>query len=253
MPHEFIYGVQPVLQVLLAKRRKVFQLFFHRTHLKDELKQILNLVHQENIRFEEVDKHQLSQLAESPHHQGVVLKVENYSYTLFDDLIEDLKVQGKGEEGRLVLILDQVQDPQNLGAILRTAHCAGVGGVILPDKGSAGVTPAVMKASAGGAEQIKVALVRNLSVAIDVLQQLKFWVYGCEAGEGSSFWEQNFQGRVALLLGSEGIGVRSLLKKKCDFLISVPLLGSISSLNVSVTTGILLYEVLRQRKNLKIS
>jgi len=151
-----------------------------------------------------------------------------------------------------VLILDQIQDPQNLGAILRTALCAGVDGVILPDKGSALVNPTVMKASAGGAESVSVVLVSNLINSLGALKKAGYWIFGAEGGSSIPLWKADFQRNLALILGNEGLGIRNSIKKQCDFLISIPVLGTISALNVSVSTGILLYEVLRQRKNLKM-
>jgi 23S rRNA (guanosine2251-2'-O)-methyltransferase len=245
MEHEFIYGIQPVLQVLLAKRRRLIRLFLHRTHLTPELTRIIELAKRENIKCEEVDKNRISQISQSTYHQGVVLETESYPYIQFEDLLKPLRAKSKGG---LVLILDQIQDPQNLGAILRTAQCAGVEGVILPERGSALVNATVLKASAGGAEPLSISLVKNLARAIDELKKIPFWIYGGEAGDRPLYYDQDFRGNTAIVLGSEGKGIRKLIGEKCDFLISIPLQGTISSLNVSVAAGILLFEVLRQRK-----
>lgn len=248
MTYEFVYGVQPVLQVLLAKRRKSLSFFFHRSQLNPDLKKIFHLVEKEGIPIEEVTKEKLSHIAQSVQHQGVVLKAEPYSYTSFEHLIDNIKK--KSGEGFL-LILDQIQDPQNLGAILRTAQCSGVDGVILPERGSALATPTVSKVSAGAAEWVPVCLVKNLARTMDELKEIPFWLYGSEAGEHPPYWEKDYRGNVALVMGSEGSGLRNLVRNKCDFLISIPLLGTIPALNVSVAAGILLFEVLRQRKNSK--
>jgi len=247
MAYEFIYGIQPVLQVLVEKRRRPLKLLLHRSQKTPDLKRLLHLARQDGVLIEEVDKHRLSQTAKTTQHQGVALQTQEYGYKAFDHLISLLKQKTQG----IVLVLDQIQDPQNLGAILRTAHCAGVDGVILPEKGSALVNPTVLKASAGAAEAVSVTLVSNLAGALGELKKIGFWVVGTEAGASKTFWDVDFRGRVALILGNEGVGVRNLIKKRCDFLISLPLLGTIPALNVSVTAGILLYEVLRQRKNLK--
>ena len=247
MAYQFIYGISPVLQVLLEKRRKPLKILIHRSQKTADLKKILHLARKEGVPVDEVDKHQLSQTTQTTQHQGIALQVDEYCYGDFEVL---LRLLSKKSEG-LVLVLDQIQDPQNLGAILRSAVCAGVDAAILPEKGSALVTPAVLKASAGAAEAILVAPVVNLVRALSELKKLGFKVVGTEAGAPLAFWEADLGGKVALVLGSEGMGVRNVIKKQCDFLISIPLLGTISALNVSVTAGILLYEVLRQRKNLK--
>jgi len=248
MAFEFVYGVQPVLQVLTEKRRKAQKILLHRTHLSPDLKRVLHIARKENVPIEEIDKHQLSQATQTTQHQGIAVKTEEYSYDTFDLLMHRLKQKKQG----LVLVLDQIQDPQNLGAILRTALCAGADAVILPEKGSAQVTPAVMKASAGGAESVSVVLVPNLVPALGALKKAGYWIFGAEASTSLTLWEADLQRNLGLVMGSEGVGIRNSIKKQCDFLISIPVLGTISALNVSVSTGILLYEVLRQRKNLKM-
>jgi 23S rRNA (guanosine2251-2'-O)-methyltransferase len=245
MPHEFVYGIQPVLHVLLAKRRRPVRLFLGRSHLTGDVRKILKLAEEAGLSSKETDKHQLFQISNSTHHQGVVLETEPYSYVLFEKMMTAF--QGMAGE-RLVLVLDQIQDPQNLGAILRTAHCAGVDGVILPERGGALVTPSVLKTSAGGAEYLTISLAKNISRALKELKKFNFWVYGAEAGDNPPYFKQDFKGNSALILGSEGEGMRDLIRKNCDFLISIPLLGRISSLNVSVAAGILLFEMLKQRK-----
>jgi 23S rRNA (guanosine2251-2'-O)-methyltransferase len=246
MAFEFVYGVQPVLQVLTEKRRKSQKILLHRTHLSPELKKVLHIARKEGIPIEEVDKHQLSQSTQTTQHQGIAIKTEEYSYDTFDLLMHRLKQKTSG----LVLVLDQIQDPQNLGAILRTALCAGVDGVLLPEKGSALVSPSVMKASAGGAESVPVVLVPNLVNALLALKKAGYWIFGAEGASSTSLWKADLQRNLALVLGNEGLGIRNSVKKQCDFLISIPVLGTISALNVSVSTSIPLF--IQDRKNLKM-
>lgn len=242
MDYEYVYGVQPVLQVLSVQKRKAIRLFIHRSDFSPDLKKILQLAQNQKIPFEEKDKFALSQMVDSPQHQGVALKTEKFSYHPFENLLYELSK----EESGVLLALDQIQDPQNLGAILRTAACANVKGVILPEKGSALVTPSVLKVSAGAAESIPISVVTNLARSLDQLKEIPMWIYGAEAESDLCYYKQDYPAKTVLVLGSEGFGLRSLIKKKCDFLISIPLAGNISSLNVSVATGILCFEILRQ-------
>lgn len=239
MDYEFVYGIQPVLQLLLAKKRRAIKLLIHRSHLSPEFKQILNIAQQEKIPIEEKSKDELFKISNSVQHQGVVLKTEEFFYTSFETILSDLSTA----TGGLILVLDQIQDPQNLGAILRTAACANVKGVILPERGSALITPTVLKASAGAAESIPVSLVTNLARTLDQLKEIPVWIYGADAESSLIYSEQDYPKKTALVLGSEGSGLRNLIQKKCDFLISIPLSGNITSLNVSVAAGILMFEI----------
>ncbi len=246
MAVEYLYGIQPILQALQTRRREFFELWVHRTHASPELRQILHLAQTFRLPVLEKDKHLLSQACDSPQHQGVVLKASPFVYTEFESLLE----KSRSTSSSLLLLLDQVQDPQNLGAILRTAYSAGVEGVVLPERGSALVSPAVLKTSAGAAEHLPVAIVKNLARAMEEVKETGFWTYGAEAGGHPFYFQQDLKGKVAVVMGSEGFGLRELIRKKCDFLISIPMRDAkISSLNVSVATGILLYEVVRQRKS----
>jgi len=244
MAREFVYGIQPVLQVLESRKRPAFKLYLHRIHLSKEMKQLIRSAERSRISIQETDRQKLFTLSKTTHNQGVVLETEGYPYGEFQEILNN----SKQLDHSLVLVLDQVQDPQNLGAILRSAHCAGVQGVILPEKGSAGVTTTVLKASAGAAEHLFVCRVKNLSKALKDLKEASYWIYGGEAGENPPYFDQRFHEKTVIVLGGEGGGMSNLVRKNCDFLISIPLLGKISSLNVSVAAGILLFEVLRQRK-----
>ena len=172
------------------------------------------------------------------------MKTEPFSYSSFEKLLSDLSTSQEA----IVLALDQIQDPQNLGAILRTAACANVTGVLLPERGSAMITPTVLKASAGAAEWMSIYPVTNLARSLEELKKIPMWIYGADAMTPSTYSDQEYPSKIVLALGSEGAGIRNLIQKKCDFLISIPLFGKISSLNVSVAAGILMFEIRRQKR-----
>lgn len=245
MQMEWIYGVQPVLQVLSAGRRKATELRIHRSQRGKEVEEILCLASEKKIPVRQVDQISIPGLSADFLHQGIVLQTESYPYLAVEKLYSLIDKQ----DSVLILLLDQIQDPQNLGAILRTAQCAGVHGVIIPERGGALVNPTVLKTSAGAAEWLSIYLVKNMARTIEELKEKSVWIYGAEGGESSQYDRETYPPRTALVLGSEGKGLRSLTRQKCDVLISIPLQGNITSLNVSVATGILLYEVGRQWRN----
>lgn len=194
------------------------------------------------VRFE--TREQLDRLAADERHQGVVALVAAQGYVMLEELLE--KVKGRGEAGLLVA-LDGIEDPRNLGAIIRTAHCAGAHGVILPERRAAHLTEAVARASAGATEHLAVARVTNLARALEELKAAGFWIVGLEERAPTRFDGVDYRPACAVVLGSEGKGLHELVRKKCDFLVSIPTFGKITSLNVSVAAGIVLYEVVRQR------
>ncbi len=182
---------------------------------------------------------ELERLCGSGDHQGFVAEVEPYPYV---DPAEVL-----APENALVVALDQVQDPQNVGAICRSAEGAGASGVVIPEHGGALVTPAVCRASAGAVEHLAVARVRNLADFLSMAKREGAWVYGAEAGADKPYWEPDYGGRVVIVLGSEGRGLRPRVRDSCDALVGLPLEGMIGSLNVGATAAVLLYEIVRQR------
>jgi 23S rRNA (guanosine2251-2'-O)-methyltransferase len=183
----------------------------------------------------------VERLAPGRVHQGVVGLCREYRYRDLEDLIAH---RMPNAPHALVVLLDSVTDPQNLGSIIRTAHCCGANGVVIPADRAAAVTPAVVKASAGAIQHLPVARVVNLGRAIDTLKEQGFWIYGAEAGAALDMRGPDYAGPVGLVMGSEGQGLRPLIRKKCDFLISIPMRGQVASLNVSVATGVILYEIL---------
>ena len=195
-----------------------------------------------NVRVQFVDRQVLDKESESRRHQGVIAFTTDYEY--FD--LEEIIAEKKSEKGGFIVLCDGIEDVHNLGSILRVAECAGADGVVIPKTGSASVTEAVIRISAGAAEHMKVAKVGNLNHAVETLQNNGYWVYALEAG-GEDIYAEDFSGNVALIVGGEDSGVKRLTKEKCDKVLSIPLQGNVNSLNASVALGIATYEVVRKR------
>jgi len=199
-----------------------------------------------NIQCRFVTKERLDEMSETGAHQGVIAAVSAYEYAEVEDMLR--AAEEKGEEPFLIL-LDGVEDPHNLGAILRTANLAGAHGVIIPKDRAVGLTAAAAKTSAGAVNYTPVARVTNLSRTIRELKEKGLW-FVCADMDGEIMYRQNLKGPIGLVMGSEGSGVSRLVREQCDFVTAIPMQGDIDSLNVSVATGILAFEILRQRKNL---
>jgi 23S rRNA (guanosine2251-2'-O)-methyltransferase len=186
----------------------------------------------------------LERLAGNSHHQGLVLRVAPFDYTDLDDFL----AARAGEDAPLfLLMLDAIQDPQNLGALIRSAACAGAQGVIIPKDRACGVTPVVEKASAGAVETVPVIQVTNLVQALERLKQAGCWAFGLDGGADKSIYQADLRGGLVLVVGGEGEGLRPLVRKQCDVLLAIPQYGGVSSLNASVAGGIVLFEAARQR------
>lgn len=190
-----------------------------------------------------VKKERLDQMSETGKHQGVIAYAAAYDYASVDDILE--KAEQKGE-APFIIILDDIEDPHNLGAIIRTANLAGAHGVIIPKHRAAGLTATVVKASAGAINYTPVAKVTNISKTIDELKNKGLWFVCADMG-GTTMYDLDLRGPIGLVIGNEGKGVSRLVKEKCDFVASVPMFGDIDSLNASVATGVLAYEIVRQR------
>ena len=190
-----------------------------------------------------VKKERLDQMSETGKHQGVIGYLAAYEYASVDDILE--KAEQKGE-APFIIILDDIEDPHNLGAIIRTANLAGAHGVIIPKHRAAGLTATVVKASAGAINYTPVAKVTNISKTIDELKDKGLWFVCADMG-GTTMYDLDLRGPIGLVIGNEGKGVSRLVKEKCDFVASVPMFGDIDSLNASVATGVLAYEIVRQR------
>ena len=190
-------------------------------------------------------------MAKTVKHQGVVAIVAAQGAVSLDDLLDRLKTRADPSWPPLLVILDEVEDPHNLGAVIRTAEAAGAHGVIIPERRAAGLTPAVAKTSAGALSHLPVARVGNLGQAMARIKEAGIWVMGLEVHAKMSYWEADWKTPVALVAGAEGKGLRPLVKERCDQLISLPMRGRMDSLNVSVAVGIVLYEIIRQRARLE--
>lgn len=239
-----IFGINPVLEALRAGRPIQRLLVAEQRKRDRELTGILALARDVGIEVRTVSREALSREVGTPSHQGVVAVVAAWKYVALEKVLGFPAAKGQVP---LFVVLDGVEDPRNLGAVLRTAETAGVHGVIIPERRAAGLTEAVAKAAAGALEYVPVVKVVNIVNTLEELKKKGIWVFGAEAGKGTVYWKADFTGPAALVLGGEDRGVRRLVRERCDYLVSLPLYGRIPSLNVSVAAGILLYEVLRQR------
>ena len=239
---EIIYGLNPVMEALRGSRQ-VHELFIAGSSSDKRVEKLLKLAAERRIPVRQREKADLKRLCGTDHHQGVALRLEPFPYADLGDVLENLKGTADG----LILVLDSVQDPHNLGALIRSAACAGAHAVVIPKDRAAGVTAAAEKASAGAAGTVPVAQVTNISQALDELKQAGFWIYGADGAARRTVYQQDLTGPVALVIGGEGEGIRPLVRKGCDELVSIPLQGGVNSLNASVAGGILLFEAVRQR------
>jgi len=238
----YIYGLIPVLEALRAKRRRIEEIILAEGNRLARLEELLTLARKVNIPVRHYKRHYLDNLANGANHQGVIATASDAKFT---DLVDVLV---PSHEKPLYVLLDSVEDPHNLGAIIRTAECAGAKAVIIPEHHSVGLTETVSKSSAGAIEYLPIVQVTNLVQTIDELKERNIWVIGVEAEGKTNYTGWDFQVATAVVLGSEGKGIRRLVKEHCDSLVSIPLLGKVTSLNVSVAAAIVLYEAVRQRQ-----
>lgn len=242
---EIVYGINPVLEVMRARRRRCHELFISSGRAKLDTDEILDEAHRQGIKIRVLSKEDIGQIANSDAHQGVAARCEPYPLATVEDVLEF--ASNSHEEG-LLLLLDGITDPQNFGALIRTACLLGVHGVIAPKDKSCPVSGAVVKASAGATEYARIVYVTNLVRALSLLKEKKYWIIGADGGASSAIYEAKFEGdNVALVLGSEGKGMRRLVRESCDFLYKIPMVGKISSFNVSVAGAIFMWEVARSR------
>ena len=239
-----IAGRNPVLEALKSGR-EIDKIFIKKGQPDGSLRPLVKKARDRGIIISEVDKKKLDELSGGENHQGVVAFVSEIKYKTIDDILKTAEDRG---ESPFVIILDRITDPHNIGAIIRTAECAGAHGVIIPKRASAPINEIVAKTSAGAVEYANICKVTNLASAIDTLKEKGLWITGADMN-GESMYDIDFTGGVGLVIGSEGEGISRLVREKCDFIASIPMKGEVSSLNASVAAGILMYEVVR--KNLK--
>lgn len=231
---------------LLKSGKDINKLYVQKGEKHGSINEIIKLAKQNKVVITELDRAKLDQMSESHNHQGVIAIVPPYEYCDVDEILEYAKSKN---ESPFILILDGIEDPHNLGSIIRTAECSGVHGIIIPKRRSVQVNATVNKTSAGAAQYVKVARVNNLTETIKYLKENDVWIYGTDI-EGKCYYnEPKYNGGVAIVIGSEGFGMSRLVKENCDFLVKIPMVGKINSLNASVSAGILMYEVFNQRNN----
>jgi 23S rRNA (guanosine2251-2'-O)-methyltransferase len=243
---EILYGRQPVRETLRAQRRQVFKLLLARgVKPTGAVGEILSLAERAAVPVQSVDRKELTNLSGEVNHQGLAAEVSAYPYV---DLEVVLDAARQARQPPFLLLLDHVQDPQNLGSLLRSAEAVGVHGVVIPKRRAAGVTPAAVRVSAGAAEQVHVVQVTNLVRAMELLKSEGVWLAGLEAlPEAQPYTHADLSGPLGLVVGSEGDGLARLVRETCDFLIRLPMRGQVESLNAAVAGAIALYEALRQR------
>jgi 23S rRNA (guanosine2251-2'-O)-methyltransferase len=240
---EYIGGKHSVLEALRSGRT-INKIWIAEGAQKQLVQPIMAEAKNNGIVVQTADKRKLDQMAVGLQHQGVVAQVAAYEYVAVEDIVAKAKASGREP---FILILDEIEDPHNLGSILRTADCTGVHGVIIPKRRSASLTATVSKISAGAVEYMPVARVTNIAQTIDRLKEEGIWVAGTDVTAADDVYRSNFKLPLALVIGNESKGVGRLIKEKCDFLVKLPMLGRINSLNASVAAGVLMYEVVRQR------
>lgn len=241
---EWIAGKHALMEALRAGRT-INKIWIAENAQKQAVQPVVAEAKRAGITVQFVDKRKLDQLVPGVPHQGVIGQAAPFAYAEVEDMLAAAEAKG---EAPLLLLLDEVEDPHNLGSMLRTAECAGVHGVILPKRRSASVTAAVSKTSAGAAEYVPVARVTNLARTVDDLKRRGLWIAGAAGESGQDVYRCDLSVPLALVIGNEHKGIGRLVREKCDFLVRLPMRGRIQSLNASVAAGILMYEALRQRR-----
>jgi 23S rRNA (guanosine2251-2'-O)-methyltransferase len=238
----FIIGRNPVIEALKAEKQ--IDVIYVNKDAGGSINLICKLAKEQGIVIKQVNDTKLSYMSNGASHQGVIASGACAEYVSVEDVLAVSKNKGTQP---FIIVCDEIEDPHNLGAIIRTAEAAGADGIIIPKRRSASLNQTVFKTSAGAASWLPVARVSNIAAAIDMLKENGIWVYGTDA-DGEDYTGTNLTGSMALVIGSEGNGIGRLVREKCDFLIKLPMLGKITSLNASVAAGIFMYETVRQRQ-----
>lgn len=229
---------------LLADGRDVEKIYVQRGEREGSINQLIGIASERKIPIIELDRQKLDRMCANARHQGIIASASEHNYSSVEEIIEYAEQKG---EPPFIVLLDGVEDPHNLGAIIRSAECMGAHGIIIPKRRAVGLTPTVAKASAGAIMHMRVAKVTNLSQTIDELKEKGLWFYAADM-DGSSIYETNLTGAVGIVLGSEGDGISRLVKEKCDFVISVPMYGRVNSMNVSCAAAVVLSVAANQRR-----
>lgn len=246
MKKEILYGLHPVLEGLKANRRKFHEIYLAESRTQQRIDPIVDMAKALGIPVKWVNRQQIQSLTGLDTHQGVAAAVSPYPLADLSELTARLS---ENHDSHFLLLIDNVQDPHNLGALIRTALCAEITGVVIPKDRSAEPSPTVSKASAGALEHIRLAIVVNMVKAIQELKKNHIWIVGLDKDGDRSIYENDFSGSIALVVGGEESGIRPLVKKNCDFLSFIPQHGPVTSLNASVAGAVAMYEAYRQRRS----
>lgn len=229
---------------LLESGRDINKIFISNGEKNGSINKIIAMAREKKVVVQEVNKAKLEQMACSNNYQGIIAIVPPFEYCELEDILNEAK---RKNEDPFILILDGIEDPHNLGAIIRTAETAGVHGIIIPKRRAVGVNSTVAKVAAGAVEHIKIARVNNINETIKKLKENDVWICGTDIDTNKYYYNQDLTGSLAIVIGNEGFGMSKLVKENCDFLVKIPMKGKITSLNASVSTGIVVYESVRQR------
>ena len=238
-----VEGRNAVLE-LLESGRDINKILVANGEKHGSIHKILAIAKERKIIVTEMERNKINQIAQTPNNQGVIAIVPPYDYCEVDDILEEAK---RKNEMPFILILDGIEDPHNLGSIIRTAETAGVHGIIIPKRRAASVNSTVSKVSAGAVEYMKIARVNNINETIRYLKEQDVWICGTDMDTNIIYTKQDYKMPIAIVIGSEGFGMSRLVKENCDFLVKIPMKGKITSLNASVSAGIIMYEVVKNR------
>lgn len=238
-----IEGRNAVLE-LLESGKDVNKIFIEKGERHGSIHKIIELAKKRKVLIQEAERGKMRKMAETENYQGVIAIVPPFAYSEVEDILEEAN---KRKEAPFLVLLDGIEDPHNLGAIIRTAETAGVHGIIIPKRRAASVNSVVSKVSAGAVAYMKIARVNNLSETIRYLKEKDIWICGTDMNTNMYYDKQDMRGGIAIVIGSEGSGMSRLVKENCDFLVKIPMKGKITSLNASVSAGIIMYEVVKQR------
>lgn len=240
---DVIYGIHAVSEALKRRERRFDYLAVSKDRSDPRVQRLVEDARAQGVSVRLVQRDEIDRATQTNIHQGVMAMTSSKRFADVDDLLEN-----KRGEHSFLLVLDGIEDPHNLGALLRSANGAGVDGVVIPERRAVGITGTVVKASAGASEHVSVARVVNIARTVEELKERNVWVVGLDERGEQTYDELDYNMNCAIVLGAEGKGLHDLVRRKCDMLVSIPMMGSISSLNVSVAGGIVMYEVLRQRR-----
>jgi len=241
-----IYGKNPVKEAISQTLSKIEEILISQELEKERISDIIRLAREKNVKVSFLPRDAISRITGTSSHQGIAARISEFEYNNVDNILSNAKKKG---ERLLIILLDHIEDPQNLGAIIRTVNVLGAHGVIIPKDRAASVTPAVVKASAGAVSFVPIARVVNLVITIRDLKKKGVWIVGADPSATKSVFAEELGALdLALVVGSEGKGLTRLVREECDFLVSIPNLGEVSCLNASVAAGIMIYEIVRQRR-----